>query len=55
MTTQETQTLKDFITKIVDRDYKAAHAELHNVVEEKLKNRIKDTMSGEKNNTELDK
>lgn len=55
MITQETKTLKDFISKIVDRDYKAAHTELHNVVEEKLKNLIKNTMLSNKNNTELDK
>ena len=37
---QQNKEVKNFISKIIDKDYKKAHEALHKVVENKLKLRI---------------
>jgi len=39
MNTKKTE-IKNFISKIIDKDYKKAHASLDKIVEDKLKLRI---------------
>jgi hypothetical protein len=50
----KTETIKNFISKIVDKDYKKANEHLQTAVEEHLTARIKNVVT-QKKQTELDK